>query len=101
MTRPDGVSATEMNAPEHATRYEALRSRALAPYHAPTTRDGLAVLLRQGVAAWMDAWSRLPAPAVQATRNQRHRPPLPDDASAEVVHILAAMAFGHIQEVPA
>lgn len=48
MTRPDGVSATETNAQEHATRYEALRS-----------------------------------------------------ASAEVVRILAAMAFGHIQEVHA
>jgi len=86
-------------APDHATRYETLRAYAVAR-HAPPSRDGLVVLLRHGVAAWMDAWSRLPAP--QPAQAERHESlPLPDDASVEVVHVLAAMALSHFQEVHA
>ena len=87
--------------PEHAERYEVLRAHAVAP-HASASRDGLVVLLRQGVAAWMDAWSRLPAPWTPPAPTERQRPaPLPDDTSPEVVRILAAMTLSHIQEVPA
>lgn len=92
---------TQTSTSEHAARYEALRCRALDPHRALAARDGLAVLLREGVAAWMQAWSRLPAPAVQAAQDGRERPPLPDGTSAEVVRVLAAMALGHIQEVHA
>jgi hypothetical protein len=60
------------------------------------------VLLRQGIAAWMEAWSRLAAPPAPPVQTERQRPsPLPDEASAEVVRILAAMTLGHIQEVHA
>ena len=98
MTRPIDSGATETMASEHAARYEALRGRALELHRAATARDGLAVLLGQGVAAWMDAWSRLPAPTVRAAQDDCDRPPLPDGATAEVVRVLTAMALGHFQE---
>lgn len=93
--------ANGQRAAEHTARYEALRAHAVERY-TPTSRDGLVVLLRQGVAAWMEAWSRLPAPPPRPARDERQRPsPLSDDASAEVICILAAMTLSHIQEVPA
>lgn len=93
--------------PDYAERYEVLRTHAVARRHASASRDGLVVLLRQGVAAWMVAWSRLPAPWTPPappaqTERQRSSPsPLPDDASPEVVRILAAMTLSHLREVPA
>jgi hypothetical protein len=39
----------------HAERYEVLRAAAVAAPAVSASRDGLVVLLRQGVAAWMDA----------------------------------------------
>ncbi len=94
-------TASGQSALDHAARYEALRAYAIER-HAPVSRDGLVVLLRQGVAAWMDAWSRLPAPPVRPVQAERQRPsPLPDEASAKVVRVLAAMTLGHFQEVHA
>jgi len=96
---PAPATAHGHSAPDHAARYETLRAHAVQR-HAPATRDGLVVLLRQGVAAWMDAWARLPAPPPRRTQCEHRRAsPLPDETSTEVVHVLAAMALGHIQEV--
>lgn len=85
---------------EHAVRYEVLRTQAMErPAMAP--RHGLAVLLGRGVAAWMDAWSELPAPAERPRREEypQQSTPLPYNASTEVVRVLASMAMGHIEEV--
>lgn len=101
MREPVPIRLAEPSVPEHASRYEALRTHTLEQHRVPAARDGLAVLLRGGVAAWMDAWSRVPTPAVRTTEDHRHRPSLPDGASAEVIRVLAAMALGHIQEVHA
>jgi hypothetical protein len=86
---------------EHAERYEVLRGRALDSHHASAAREGLAVLLRHGMASWMEAWSTLPTPATPTTLASRDRPPLPDDASAEIVCVLASMALSHFKEVHA
>lgn len=89
------------SAPNHAAHYEALRAYAVER-DVPASRDGLVVLLRQGMPAWMDAWTRLPAAPALPVKAERERPsPLSDDASAEVVRVLAAMTLGHIQEVHA
>ena len=78
---PAHAPASGQSALEHAARYEALRSY-VVQRDALAARDGLVVLLRKGIAAWMDAWSRLPAPSVRPTLCERQRPsPLPDDAS--------------------
>ena len=83
------------------SRYEALRTYA-EERAVPESRSGLVVLLRQGVAAWMEAWGWLSAPPSSRARgkHQHQRTPfLPGDASAELVRVLAAMTLGHIQEV--
>ncbi len=90
---------SEQSASEHAARYEALRHHqverqgAIAGY-------GLAVLLRQGVAAWMAVASKVPAPARRSAQDDQRKPPaLPGGSNAEVVHVLAAMTIEHIQQV--
>jgi len=99
MTGPANLSTTQPSASEYAARYEALRCYVLERHPAPSSRDGLAVLLSRGVATWMDAWSKLPVPAVRVLQEERYRAPLPDGTSAEIIHVLAAMALGHIHEV--
>lgn len=85
---------------DHAVRYEALRAY-VVQRHAPASRDGLVVLLRQGVAAWMSAWASLPAAPPVAHTERWTLSPLPDATSAEIVRVLAAMTLGHIREVHA
>ncbi len=95
-------AANEQGALDHTTRYETLRAYAIQR-HTLASREGLVVLLRQGVAAWVDAWSRLPAPpAPPSVLSEDQRSSLlADDVGAEVVRILAAMALTHIQEAHA
>jgi len=93
------TSESKNNAADHATRYEMLRTYALER-HAPPSRDGLVILLRHGMVAWMEAWSRLPAPLpqpAQAAPSKTHT--IPDETSVEVVHILSTMTLSHFQEV--
>lgn len=80
---------------DHVTRYEALRAYVIARHAAPS-RDGLVILLRYGLAAWMAAWSTLPAPRPQPARADPL--PMPDDISVDVVHVLAAMTLSQFQE---
>ena len=101
MSRLTRVMTSEQTTPEHASRYETLRNHALQR-DASVARHGLAVLLRQGMAAWLKAWSKLPLPPPRSAQYESPRPfPMPDGSSAEVVHILAAMTLGHLQEVHA
>jgi len=96
---PAPTPASRQTGPDHATRYEALRAHAVQR-QAPASRDGLVVLLRQGVAGWLEAWSTLPAPPAPPVQPEHRRASsLPDDASAEVVRVLAAMTLSHIEEV--
>ncbi len=67
-------------------RYEQLRRRVLDG-EPGGARLGLAVLQRQGVAAWMAAWSDLPGVAPPES-------PPPSGATADaVVAVLASMAL--------
>jgi hypothetical protein len=89
------------HAADHTTRYEMLRAYALKR-HTPPSREGLVILLRHGMVAWMDAWSRLPAPLPQPAQAEPHKAhTISDDTSVEVVHILATMTLSHFQEVRA
>ena len=97
MSRP--TLSNEQDASAHAVCYEALRHHAIQ-HDGPVVRHGLAVLLRQGVAAWMAAWSSVPAAPVLC--DERPDPcSWPDSTNAELVRLLAAMALGHVQEVAA
>ena len=84
--------------PSLAAGYEDLRRQVLEG--SPSQRGlGLALLLRQGMVAWMKAW-------LQSTSRPREGWKLPTDASAVVTHdrlgkvvvVLAAMALSHWQE---
>ena len=85
---------------EHATRYETLRGHALG-CHGTLACHGLAVLRQQGMAAWMEAWSRVPAPRLRSpTTKSPHVCTLPPESNLELVRLLAAMTLGHVREMP-
>jgi hypothetical protein len=87
------------NAADHANRYEMLRTYALER-HAPLSRDGLVILLRHGMVAWMDAWSKLPAPLqqpAQAEPSKTHT--IPDD-TRRCAHDAIKPPKGHRQSPP-
>ena len=89
---------SEQTVSEYATRYELLRGHS-GQCRTPMSRHGLAVLLTQGVASWMRAWSKMPASLPRSREDEKARPcPLPSESGAEVIHVLAAMALGQIQE---
>jgi hypothetical protein len=90
------VSAPQQNTPAIVTHYEALRQHAVA-CQTLAVRLGLAVLLQQGLAAWVEQWSKMPPSGVGAVRPA----PLRDDTSTEVINLLAAMVLSHVQAVPA
>jgi hypothetical protein len=90
------IGKNQTSVADHFTRYETLRSYALER-HGPPSRDGLVILLRHGMAAWINAWSRVSAPRPEPV--QAHKSlPIPDEASVEVVHLLATMTLSHFQE---
>jgi len=78
--------------------YERLRAVVLGGA-ADAHRLGLAVLARQGLAAWMIVWSQMPTPATVSVA-RRSSTAEPDDtqgsADREIVRVLAAMALAHI-----
>ena len=82
----------------HVARYEEIRSHAVTR-QVRAGRHGLAVLLRQGLAAWVEQCSKNPTPQLPVPHVEAAGPyPLPNEASAEVVHVLAAMALVHLQQ---
>ena len=81
--------------------YEDLRSRILGPTGGSWTGAGLAVIIRQGMVAWMEALSQ-PAAIVSGRRvHEQCRSDLavPIDLRGEATRILAAMAVGNLQEM--
>jgi hypothetical protein len=91
-----------IDGPEQATRYEDLRRHVIG--HGGGHRLGLALFHREGMKAWLDAWS------ISTTRDAR---PL-RDASGDpdwvrpvtltgdigaVVHLVASMAMATLQDV--
>lgn len=70
--------------------YETLRAAAASSVVCDTPR-GLALLLTQGLPAWMRAWSPLPPTAPTARSDER---PLAPGVGSEVVRLLTEMALG-------
>jgi hypothetical protein len=73
-------------------RYEELRERVLRGATAGC-RLGLALLLREGMAGWMEAWGRCADPSPR-TPSPAASTPAHDGVRSELVHVLAAMALG-------
>jgi len=78
------------SADELCAGYEALRAVATGAAVSESPR-GLALLLAQGLPAWMQAWSPLPPAAPGAAA--RERPPAAG-LGTEVVRLLTEMALG-------
>jgi hypothetical protein len=86
----DGDDATA-GGDGHVERYERLRARALDGDGAGW-QLGLALLRRQGVAAWARAWPTQPA----APRPVRPVAAVPASAGGEIVDVLASMALARL-----
>lgn len=88
---PDGISP--LVAQELVARYEALR-RGIVDGAAWPGGLGLAVLRRDGLAAWIAAWATVATPpSAGATPAPPATVRLADDRQAEVVRLLAGMAL--------
>lgn len=79
-------------------RYETLRSRVLTG-SGVGCRLGLALLVREGVVAWMEGWSQYPEIVPPARSGSGVTDDaLPDDRCAETVHLLADMILSGLKE---
>ena len=88
----------------HTRRYEQLREHVIdGPLR--SDRLGLAVVVQEGLAAWLQRWSNLPLPLPLPKALGAQAPAaaiaLPEAAGAHVVQVLSAMALGHLQEASA
>lgn len=93
MTAGGGTATLDLVSEDTVARYEELR-RLTAEGAGSRPRLGLAILVREGLAAWIAtcATPRVslgPSPDPRDGTARR----LADDAHAEVVHVLAAMAL--------
>lgn len=87
---------TTMATTEITEHYEALRAAVLAQ-HLDTDRRGLALLRREGMAAWAAAWTSCsPAPAQRAELDCVG----PFTEPTAIVALLASMALSTMQEQP-
>ena len=79
------------------TRYEELRSHALAGGHGL----GLTLVLRRGMIAWLETCSMCARPSLSLRPGPSapHGLHLPPELHAEVARLLAGMALGFCQEV--
>ena len=74
--------------------YEDLRRAALRRAVASGRGVGLALFVRSGMAAWMEACAALPRPpAATSVRPTAQAPLVPDDFRVEVAMLLAGMAL--------
>lgn len=92
MNRNREPMAVGLDGTDLVARYEELRQRALE--RDVFSGGGLAVLLRQGMAAWVDAWSTCPASANVAPRGSAACSSLPGALVSDLVLVLTEMALG-------
>lgn len=90
---PQGSAVT------HVSHYEHLRASAVPRRRVVASRFGLALLLQQGLAAWVEQCSEIPLPT-----SPPHPQPSPlctqtEGCSADVIQVLATMALSHLQEI--
>jgi hypothetical protein len=81
--------------------YEQMRSTVLDPSNGLVTLQGLALFLRQGMAAWMSAGSHcMRGPTQEPDRAATRTPPqLPPSSQAQLVTILAGMILSQHREI--
>ena len=83
-----------------ADAYEQLRHEATGPSGRGGSLRGLAILLRQGMVAWMHACATVaPEPAALLPSRRGVAVPTCPNVQREVIDVLAAMALTTAQEV--
>jgi len=88
--------------PEQATRYEDLRRHVIG--HGGGHRLGLALFHREGMKAWLDAWSTCTTGDTRVQRDasgdsDRAGPVTLSGDIGAVVHLVASMAIATLQDV--
>jgi hypothetical protein len=80
--------------------YEGLRAQVLSQSAELSRGLGIVLLMRQGLLAWMKAWSHCTPPVGRPTQDPSPTEKvIPLDLRANLALILAEMALGHYQEV--
>lgn len=78
-------------------RYEELRGQ-VAPGSPVAGGQGLATLLRQGLAAWLEAWAEMPAMVPPPSAPQRSATvPWAAEVSSEAVRVVSAIVLAHCE----
>jgi hypothetical protein len=80
--------------------YEKLRNHMLAGSPGGP-HSGTIVVLREGVAAWIERRATCPGPTAQSLTQLAPRPLLSDRLHAEIVHVLADIALKRREEMKA
>ena len=103
MTGHDDGPGDRTDGPEQVTRYEDLRRHVIG--HGGGHRLGLALFHREGMKAWLDAWSTCTTRDARPPRDASDDPAwvrpltLTGDVGA-VVRLVASMAMATLQDVP-
>ena len=80
-------------------RYEQLRCGVLEERFSDD-RHGVALLVREGMAAWIEAWSLCLIPATPTVASPLQEAPLlPQGLHGEMVHVLANITLSQLQRV--
>lgn len=79
--------------------YEQLRADALDPGEERVVTPGLALFLRRGMAAWIEAWPQAPERRTGTAPDYSDRPRLPLGLRQQMSLILAGMILAQRQEV--
>ena len=88
----DDENASAGEPRELTERYEELRAEVVA--RRPAGRGlGLALFVREGMAAWVHAWERVAEPAPRPERTEDVGLGVSAGAGTELVHVLAGMAL--------
>ena len=95
---PTTTPQEQPTAPE--ARYEQLRTH-MVTRQFTTGRLGMGVVIQAGLAAWIEQWSKLPASTPLRSQAPSPTASLPEVACPHVVHVLSAMALGHLREATA
>ena len=94
MTEP--TAATRGPQEALAARYEQLRSRVLEQLSC-SERHGLALFLREGMAAWIEAWSVcLPSHVPGVVKSPEQSSLLPQGVHREMIHVLASITLNQL-----
>jgi hypothetical protein len=84
-----------------AARYEQMRGAALDPGNSLASQPGMALLLRQGMTAWIRAWSNCVSPPASGREQAPTQTPqsLPAGLEGQLAMILAGMILSQYREM--